>query len=71
MPEAELADDPVWADLAGTWQESVNTDAVEYGGSGQGNFGQVEAAPVPWHRRALSLSLALPPLAAVFFKALA
>ncbi len=59
----------IGVDVAGTWQELVNTDAVEYGGSGQGNFGQVEAAPVPWHGRTLSLNLTLPPLAAVFFKA--
>jgi len=59
----------IGVDVAGTWQELVNTDAVEYGGSGQGNFGQVDAAAAPWHGRPFSLSLTLPPLAAVFFKA--
>ena len=35
-----------------------------YGGSGMGNYGGVEAAPVPMHGRMHSLNLTLPPLAA-------
>ena len=51
---------------AGLWRELLNTDAVELGGSGQGNLGGVEAAPVRMHGRAFSLTLTLPPLGAVF-----
>ena len=46
----------------------MNSDAAEYGGSGQGNLGGVEAAPVLLHSRPYSLTLTLPPLAAVFFR---
>jgi 1,4-alpha-glucan branching enzyme len=51
----------------GMWRELLNTDAVELGGSGQGNFGATEATPVRAHHRELSLNLMLPPLAAVLF----
>ena len=52
----------------GVWRELLNTDAVEFGGSGQGNFGGVEAAPVGAHGRELSLNAMLPPLGAVLFR---
>ena len=52
----------------GFWKEILNSDAREYGGSGQGNFGGVEAVPVPKHGRYHSLSLTLPPLGMVVFK---
>jgi 1,4-alpha-glucan branching enzyme len=51
-----------------TWREILNTDAIALGGSGQGNFGAVEAVPVRAHGREFSLNLTLPPLGAVFFK---
>jgi len=51
----------------GTWKEALNSDAKYYGGSGMGNMGEVEAAPVPCHGRRFSLSLTLPPLAILFF----
>jgi 1,4-alpha-glucan branching enzyme len=54
--------------LAGWWKEMLNSDGREYGGSGQGNMGRVEAAPVGVHGRPFSLSVTLPPLGAVFFK---
>jgi 1,4-alpha-glucan branching enzyme len=53
----------------GRWNEILNSDATLYGGSGQGNMGGAEAAPVPAHGRMHSLSLTLPPLAVVCFKA--
>jgi 1,4-alpha-glucan branching enzyme len=53
---------------AGFWRELLNSDANEYGGSGQGNLGGVEAAPIPLHGRPCSLTITLPPLATVFFK---
>jgi len=53
---------------AGLWREVLNSDAHEYGGSGWGNWGGVEADPIPFHGRPCSLNLTLPPLATVFFK---
>jgi 1,4-alpha-glucan branching enzyme len=50
----------------GLWREQLNSDAREYGGSGQGNLGGVEAAPLPAHGRFHSLSLRLPPLGSLF-----
>lgn len=50
----------------GTWIEALNTDAHEYGGSGVGNLGQVEARPEPHHGRAFSAVLQVPPLGALF-----
>jgi 1,4-alpha-glucan branching enzyme len=52
----------------GFWREILNSDAKMYGGSGQGNFGGVEASPVPCHGRFYSLPLVLPPLGVVVFK---
>jgi len=53
---------------SGFWREVVNTDAREYGGSGQGNFGGVQSNPFGCHDRPHSLLMTLPPLAGVFFK---
>jgi 1,4-alpha-glucan branching enzyme len=50
----------------GLWKEILNSDAPLYWGSGQGNLGGVETAPVPCHGRPHSLSLTLPPLGVVF-----
>ena len=58
----------VGVDHNGRWDEIFNGDAKEYGGSGVGNLGGVESAPVPFHGRPFSLMITLPPLAAVFFK---
>ena len=52
----------------GYWREILNSDAREYGGSGWGNMGGVKASPVPLHGRPFSLTLTLPPLAAVYLK---
>lgn len=52
----------------GYWKEVLNSDAKIYGGSGYGNFGGLEAAPLPMHGRYYSLSLNLPPLGILFFK---
>jgi 1,4-alpha-glucan branching enzyme len=52
----------------GFWAELLNSDAGEYGGSGQGSLGGVEAVPVPLHGRSCSLTITLPPLAIVFLK---
>lgn len=58
----------VGAPAGGHWKEILNSDAVEYGGSGVGNLGGVPAADSPSHGYDFSLSLTLPPLGAVFFK---
>jgi 1,4-alpha-glucan branching enzyme len=52
----------------GVWEEVLNSDAKEYGGSGQGNLGGVETRPIPFHGRSHSLNLTLPPLSVLFFK---
>jgi len=52
----------------GFWQEILNSDATDYWGSGQGNLGGMEAAPIPFHGRFHSLNLILPPLGVMFFK---
>jgi 1,4-alpha-glucan branching enzyme len=52
----------------GFWREVLNSDAKIYGGSGHGNFGGVEATPVPSHGKYHSLSLTLPPLGVLFLK---
>ena len=58
----------VGAPKGGIWTELLNSDARDYGGSGQGSLGHVEAAPVSFRGRPYLLNLTLPPLAAVFFK---
>jgi 1,4-alpha-glucan branching enzyme len=52
----------------GYWHELLNTDSRHYGGTGMGNLGGVSAENVPVHGRPYSLSLTIPPLAAVFLK---
>jgi 1,4-alpha-glucan branching enzyme len=50
--------------FSGTWREVLNTDAAVYGGSDVGNAGAVrtlDEGSVP------EVSIAIPPLAAVFF----
>ena len=48
--------------LPGRYDEVLNTDAPEYGGSGVGNGGGVESEETAWHGRPHSISLTLPPL---------
>jgi 1,4-alpha-glucan branching enzyme len=52
----------------GYWKEVLNSDASAYGGGNHGNFGGVEAAPIPSHGRSCSVSLNVPPLGVVFLK---
>ncbi|MCW2889114.1 MAG: 1,4-alpha-glucan branching enzyme [Streptosporangiaceae bacterium] len=51
---------------SGRWREVLNTDAFEYGGSGVGNLGQVEAIDEPWHGQPASAVMRVPPLGAVW-----
>jgi 1,4-alpha-glucan branching enzyme len=50
------------------WREILNSDAVEYGGSGQGNLGGVSTDAHPFHGKEYSIRISLPPLAALFLK---
>ena len=52
----------------GTWEEIVNSDSQYYGGSGMGNFGHVDAAPIAAQGHFHSLNLTLPPLSVLIFK---
>jgi 1,4-alpha-glucan branching enzyme len=54
--------------VRGAWQEILNTDAREYGGSGWGNLGRVESSPVSMHGQVESLNLSLPPLATIMLR---
>lgn len=54
--------------FGGRHHEILNTDAGEYGGSGVGNAGAVEAEPAPWHGKPYSLALTLPPLAVLVLR---
>jgi 1,4-alpha-glucan branching enzyme len=58
----------VGAPAPGYWEEVLNSDATLYGGSGLGNFGGAEAAPLPMHGRPWSLTITVPPLAIVVFR---
>lgn len=52
--------------VAGEWTEILNTDAVEYGGSGIGNLGAVHTEEIRWHGRPYSATVALAPNSAVW-----
>ncbi|MGA0945669.1 MAG: 1,4-alpha-glucan branching enzyme, partial [Candidatus Nanopelagicales bacterium] len=53
---------------SGEWAEILNTDAIEYGGSGVGNMGAVVADGEPWHGRLSSAAVTLPPLATIWLR---
>ncbi len=55
-------DHRVGVPCGGYWRELLNSDAGEFGGSGVGNLGGVEAEPTAHHGRPWSVSLTLPPL---------
>ncbi len=52
----------------GFYREILNSDSEHYGGSNVGNIGGVTAEPTPWQGRPFSLSLTLPPLAAIWLR---
>ena len=54
----------------GYWKEILNSDAKEYGGSGQGNMGGKIAEEISFHGQPYSLLLTVPPLGVVLFKRL-
>jgi 1,4-alpha-glucan branching enzyme len=59
------ADYRVGVPVAGYYREALNSDAALYGGGNVGNAGGVSTEPVPAHGHPQSLSLTLPPLAAL------
>jgi 1,4-alpha-glucan branching enzyme len=52
----------------GRWDEIINTDAAEYGGSGVGNLGAVAAEDVAWQGFSQSAEIQVPPLGAVWLR---
>lgn len=53
---------------AGYWKEIGNSDALEFGGGGFGNFGGLSSQPVRCRQHEHSLSVTLPPLGLVLFR---
>ena len=53
---------------AGFYEEILNTDSAEYGGSNSGNLGGVTAVARPRHERPFSITALLPPLAVIAFR---
>ena len=53
---------------AGTWDEVLNTDAHDFGGSGVGNFGSVTAHEGESHGMPAWTQLTLPPLSTVWLR---
>ncbi|MDY0059965.1 MAG: 1,4-alpha-glucan branching protein GlgB [Myxococcota bacterium] len=51
----------------GFYRELLNSDALEYGGSGMGNQGGMQSEPVPWQGQPASMTITLPPLGVVVF----
>jgi 1,4-alpha-glucan branching enzyme len=52
--------------VRGRWREALNTDSTFYGGTGEGNLGEVKAEAVAWHDQPFSAELTLPPLGVVW-----
>ncbi len=55
--------------FGGYWREVLNSDAERYGGSGHGNLGGADTAPIFSHGFSHTLNLTLPPLGCLYFKA--
>ncbi|MFT4171951.1 MAG: 1,4-alpha-glucan branching protein GlgB [Rhodocyclaceae bacterium] len=53
---------------AGWWREVLNSDAPDYGGSGMGNYGGLQAQDVGAHGRPYSVEVTLPPMAVVLLE---
>jgi 1,4-alpha-glucan branching enzyme len=54
--------------ISGDWDEILNTDAEEFGGSGVGNFGRTSANGEGTHGQPYSATISVPPLGALWFK---
>jgi 1,4-alpha-glucan branching enzyme len=50
------------------WQEVLNSDAKEYGGSGEGNSGSVKSESISFHGMDNSIAIVIPPFSIIIFK---
>ncbi|MGH9393690.1 MAG: 1,4-alpha-glucan branching protein GlgB [Terriglobales bacterium] len=66
VPRSNFA---VGVPFGGFWREWLNSDAEVYAGSGMGNLGGVAATGQPRHGQPDSISIQLPPLACLYFRA--
>jgi len=53
----------------GAWREILNSDGLDYGGSGMGNLGQVNADAGAYKGMPASAMVTLPPLATILLRA--
>ena len=53
--------------FAGFYEERLNSDASQYGGSNMGNLGGIYSENAPYNGKPHSISVTLPPLATVIF----
>ena len=53
--------------VAGEWVETLNTDDVQYGGSGLTNGGSISVTDAPHYGRPASAKIVVPPMATVWF----
>ena len=58
--------EPLSVPRVGRWRELLSSDAAQYGGSGVGNLGGVDAVAEPLEGRPATLTLTLPPLGCVY-----
>ncbi|MCL2485781.1 MAG: alpha amylase C-terminal domain-containing protein, partial [Endomicrobia bacterium] len=58
----------IGVDHQGRWEEILNSDGVDYFGSGIGNLGFKDTSDWGSHGRPYSLNISIPPLGAVFFR---
>jgi 1,4-alpha-glucan branching enzyme len=54
--------------IKGTWNEILNTDSEDFGGSGVGNLGKVETSGEGSHGQPFAATIQVPPLGAVWFR---
>ncbi|MDB5817479.1 MAG: 1,4-alpha-glucan branching enzyme, partial [Rhizobacter sp.] len=57
--------------IGGFWRPVLNSDAIEYGGSGMANEREIEVNPVRAQGRRYSMCLTLPPLSTQIFEPIA
>jgi 1,4-alpha-glucan branching enzyme len=53
---------------SGTYREILNSDAAEWGGSGNVNAGGLNTEEIPWQGQAQSITLTLPPLGVTYLE---
>ena len=58
----------IGAPRPGVYQEVLNSDATEFGGSGILNAGDLTTEAIPMHGRPQSLELTLPPLGTIYLQ---